>query len=68
MEYNVAKLAEFYIQDLKDKEINIQTPILPTFNIDAYNDYEYLSCIQSINQAFDEFDDLHVTEDFLKGE
>lgn len=68
MEYTVSKLAENYVKILSEKEIDIKLEKFPTFNIDAYNDYEYLSCIRAINQEFDMIDDCYVTEEFLKGD
>lgn len=68
MKYKVSKLAEEYAKNFAIKEINIKTPIFPTFNINAYNEYEYLCCLQEINKSFDQTNDLHITEAFLKGE
>lgn len=68
MEYKVSELAGQYAKNLADKEIDIQSPPVPTFNIDAYNEYEYLCCMQEINDVFDKIEDLYVTETFLKGE
>ena len=68
MNYKVRELAENYAKSFMENEISIESFPVPTFNTHAYNDYEYLSCIQELNETFDKIDALHITEKFLKGE
>lgn len=68
MKYNLSLLAESYALFLSEKEILVTTKPSPTFKIDSYNEYEYISCINSLNSVFDQVNDLDVTIKFLKGE
>lgn len=68
MEYNLSLLAESYALFLSEKEEFVTQNPSPTFNVDSYNEYEYISCINSLNSVFDTIDDLDVTIKFLKGE
>lgn len=68
MEYSVKKLAEAYAHAISTTSKTIKREKKPKFNLDAYNDLEYLNLITSINLAFDNVDDFSLTEKFLKGE
>ena len=68
MKYSVSELAKHYSEFLQDFEIETKRPTMPTFKTKAYNEYEYISLMQELNQIFDLVDDLHITEKFLKGE
>ena len=68
MKYNINELAEKYAEFLQSNKLNISTPNIPTFNVDAYNEYEYLAVINELNKNFNSFDDIHITENFLKGD
>lgn len=68
MEYKVSRLAEQYAFYLAEKEIDIKYYKMPTFNLNAYNEYEYISAIQEINNDFVQVNDLYITEKFLKGD
>jgi len=68
MEYTVKELAQHYAEYLSHFEIEIKSPVLPTFDTNAYNEYEYINLMQELNQSFDKTNDLHITERFLKGE
>lgn len=68
MEYSVKKLAEAYAHAISTTNKTIKREKKPKFNLDAYNDLEYLNLITSINLAFDNVDDFSLTEKFLKGE
>lgn len=68
MEYSVKKLAEAYAHAISTKNKTIKREKKPKFNLDAYNDLEYLNLMKNTNLAFDNVDDLTLTEKFLKGE
>lgn len=68
MDYSVSKLANEYVRFLQSHTFELKKTPLPTFNLDAYNEYKYVSVMRELNQSFDSFDDCHITEKFLKGE
>ena len=68
MEYKVAKLAEEYASALSNLQFERLPHPSPTFNLNSYNDYEYISCLNQVTKQFNQFDDLNLTEKFLKGE
>ena len=43
-------------------------PLMPSFDISAYTDNEYINEISSIQNDFDRFDDFDLTLKYLKGE
>lgn len=56
-----------YIEYLKTfKEVN--KPIMPNFDISAYTDIEYIKMISELQKDFDNFEDLEVYLQFLKGD
>jgi len=65
MKYSVSKLAKEYSQHFLDKELELTTPTMPEFDFETYNEYEYLNLINALNQEFDSFNDLNLTEQFL---
>ena len=61
------EIVEKYIRYLAD--INeIKRPKMPNYDLRAYTDSEYLSVIDSVNRDYDEINEIHLTEQFLKGE
>ena len=68
MEYSVKILAEKYVEALSNFNTTVKIPQLPATNFSAYTDNEYIKCINSLNQEFDQILDLKLTEDFIKGE
>ena len=68
MEYKVSRLAEEYLLYLSQRNIEMQYVKMPTFSLNAYNEYEYISVLQELNNKFDQISSLPVTEKFLKGD
>ena len=42
MEYKVSELAKFYAEYLANSDIEIKSPLIPTFNVDAYDPFNDL--------------------------
>ena len=68
MKYDINLLSQKYAENLEALEINLQAPQKTNFQIDAYNDLEYLDCVKAIQEDFGNVDDLCLYEKFLKGE
>lgn len=68
MKYDINLLSQKYAENLEALEIDLQAPQKTNFQIDAYNDLEYLDCVKAIQEDFENVDDLCLYEKFLKGE
>ena len=68
MKYDINLLSQKYVEYLEDHEIYQEAPTKTNFQIDAYNDLEYLDCVKVIQENFENVDDLCLYEKFLKGE
>ena len=61
------ELVDAYIDFLISiKEVNKHP--MPNIDVNAYTESEYLYAMREINDAFKDVDDLHITENFVKGE
>ncbi len=63
----ISKMNEEYEKGLK-QDVVLNKPPMPTYNLSAYNEVEYLSVVEDLNRNFDQLDDIQLTIDFLKGE
>lgn len=68
MKYDVKLLSQKYAEELATKKFFVKKPKISSFNISAYNDYEYIKLILELTNMFNNFNDLTLTEEFLKGE
>lgn len=68
MKYDITILSEKYAEFLEGHEITVTAPKKTNFQENAYNDLEYLDCINAIQNDFENVDDLCLYEKFLKGE
>jgi len=46
----------------------VQKPKMPKFNVDAYNDNEYIYAIHELQNDYEFIDDFQLTLNYLKGE
>lgn len=60
-------LATAYIEYLT-KLKQIKKPKMPTFDIETYNDNDYILASKEITENFGKIDDFDVYENFIKGE
>lgn len=68
MKYSIKTISEKYAEYLSNNNVSITLAGIPKFDISAYNDLGYLSCIKELNLDYDVVDDILIYEDFLKGE
>ena len=61
------EIVEEYIRYLAEIH-DVDRPKMPKIALDAYTDSEYLSVIDSVNKDYESINDIHLTEQFLKGE
>lgn len=52
-----------YISKLKD----VQKPPMPTFDVSAYDDNEYVSAVRNVMSDFGDLDSCSLTIQYLKG-
>lgn len=46
----------------------IKKPEMPSFDLSAYTDSEYLLAVKNINFDYEKIDDLNLTINYLKGD
>lgn len=61
------KLVEAYVQYVENIKI-VKKPKMPSFDISAYTDNEYINAIDNVMKDYSNVDDFTITERFLKGD